>query len=72
VLVKQLKNRYGDPNMYKRFVIGLDASRMKFYDVEQSAQQNISNPSKDDDEDSAPVFDNSKFGKRLKTEGFIF
>lgn len=71
VLVKQLKNRYGDPNMYKRFVVGLDASRMKFYDVEQSAQKNISDSGKPD-EDDAPVFDSSKFGKRLKTEGFIF
>jgi replicative DNA helicase len=71
VLVKQLKNRYGDPNMYKRFVVGLDASRMKFYDVEQSAQKNISDSGKQE-EDDAPMFDNSKFGKRLKTEGFIF
>jgi hypothetical protein len=69
--VKQLKNRYGDPNMYKRFVVGLDASRMKFYDVEQSAQKNISDSGKQE-EDDAPMFDNSKFGKRLKTEGFIF
>ena len=71
VLVKQLKNRYGDPNLYKRFVVGLDASRMKFYDVEQTAQKNISDSGKQE-EDDAPVFDNSKFGKRLKTEGFIF
>jgi replicative DNA helicase len=71
VLVKQLKNRYGDQNIYKRFVVGLDASRMKFYDVEQSAQKNISDSGKQE-EDDAPMFDNSKFGKRLKTEGFIF
>lgn len=71
VLVKQLKNRYGDPNMYKRFVLGLDASRMKFYDVEQSAQQNISGAGKKDDDDDVPAFDKSKFGKRLKTEGII-
>ena len=38
VIVKQLKNRYNDPSMNKRFVIGIDKSKMKLYDVEQSAQ----------------------------------
>jgi len=39
VLVKQLKNRYSDPNKNTRFVIGVDRSKMKFYDVEESAQK---------------------------------
>jgi len=38
IMVKQLKNRYNDPGMHKRFVIGVDRSRMKLYDVEESAQ----------------------------------
>jgi replicative DNA helicase len=38
IMVKQLKNRYGDPNTNKRFVIGVDTSKMKFYDAEESAQ----------------------------------
>ena len=38
MMVKQLKNRYNDPTMNKKFVIGIDRSRMKFFDVEQSAQ----------------------------------
>ena len=38
VQVKQLKNRYNDPSQNKRFVIGIDKSKMKLYDVEQSAQ----------------------------------
>jgi archaellum biogenesis ATPase FlaH len=38
MMVKQLKNRYSDPTYYKRFVIGVDRSKMKLYDVEQSAQ----------------------------------
>ena len=38
IVVKQLKNRYGDPNLHKRFVIGIDRSKMKLYDVEDSAQ----------------------------------
>ena len=41
MLVKQLKNRYNDPTKYKRFVIGVDRSRMKLYDVEESAQTDI-------------------------------
>ena len=41
MLVKQLKNRYNDPIKYKRFVIGIDRSRMKLYDVEESAQKDI-------------------------------
>src|SRR6056300_1466037 len=41
IMVKQLKNRYNDPGLHKRFVIGVDRSKMKLYDVEESAQQDI-------------------------------
>ena len=41
IMVKQLKNRYYDPTLNKRFVIGIDRSKMRLYDVEQTAQQNI-------------------------------
>lgn len=41
IMVKQLKNRYSDPTKYKRFVIGVDKSKMKLYDVEMGAQSNI-------------------------------
>jgi replicative DNA helicase len=41
LMVKQLKNRYNDPNTFKRFVIGIDRGKMKLYDVEQSAQDDI-------------------------------
>ena len=41
IMVKQLKNRYNDPTKYKRFVVGIDRSRMKLFDVEESAQQDI-------------------------------
>jgi len=40
-MVKQLKNRYNDPSKYKRFVVGIDRSKMKLYDVENSAQTDI-------------------------------
>ena len=35
IMVKQLKNRYNDPTMYKRFVIGIDRSKMRLYDCDQ-------------------------------------
>ncbi len=41
IMVKQLKNRYNDPTMNKRFVVGLDRSKMRLYDVEQSAQDGL-------------------------------
>lgn len=41
IMIKQLKNRYSDPNMYKRFVVGVDNSKMRLYDVEQSAQNEV-------------------------------
>ena len=34
--MKQLKNRYNDLNMYKRFVVGIDRAKMRLYDCEQS------------------------------------
>jgi len=42
LMVKQLKNRYNDPTMNKRFVIGVDRAKMKLYDLEQSAQKGLS------------------------------
>ena len=41
IMVKQLKNRYADPTMYKRFSLGIDRGKMRLYDVEQSAQNDI-------------------------------
>lgn len=54
MLVKQLKNRYNDPTMNKRFVIGVDRSRMKLYDCEQQAQEELV--------DNGPVFDSTRAG----------
>lgn len=58
VMVKQLKNRYGDPSKYRKFVLGLDAARMKFYDVEAGAQDDIADSGQSDDDDE-PLFDRS-------------
>jgi len=41
IMVKQLKNRYNDPTLNKRFAIGIDRAKMKLYDIEQSAQKSI-------------------------------
>ena len=41
IMVKQLKNRYNDPTIFKRFVVGIDRAKMRLYDVEQSAQKDI-------------------------------
>jgi replicative DNA helicase len=41
IMVKQLKNRYNDPTVFKRFVVGIDRAKMRLYDVEQSAQKDI-------------------------------
>ena len=60
VLVKQLKNRYGDPNTHKRFVLGIDRSKMRLYDVEQSAQEDLINV-----DDTGPV---NTFGDRERPE----
>ena len=67
IIVKQLKNRYNDLNLYKRFVIGVDRSKMKLYDVEASAQT-LSDSGKNDDDE--PMFDKSNFGRRQKAESF--
>ena len=41
ILVKQLKNRYNDPTVRKRFVVGIDRAKMRLYDCEQTAQEDI-------------------------------
>ena len=68
IIVKQLKNRYSDPNYYKRFVIGVDRSKMKLYDVETSAQVGLSDSGQK--EIDKPIFDKSDFGKRMQTDSF--
>jgi len=57
MVVKQLKNRYNDPTVFKRFVIGVDRSRMKLYDCEQEAQEELIDSAVDD---SVPVFDRGR------------
>ena len=42
IMVKQLKNRYNDPTINKRFVVGIDRAKMKLYDLEKTAQKGLS------------------------------
>ena len=63
LMVKQLKNRYNDPTKYKRFVVGVDRSRMKLYDVEESAQSDIMS-------DMIPDKPINKFGERESNDSF--
>jgi len=60
ILVKQLKNRWGDPNTHKRFVIGIDRAKMRFYNVEGSAQSDLV--------DDTPIMNNTHFGERWDEE----
>ena len=61
LMVKQLKNRYNDPTHHKRFVIGVDRSKMRLFDVDESEQSLT---------DDTPVFDKSQSGERISTEKF--
>ena len=60
IMVKQLKNRFNDPTSNKRFVVGVDRGKMRLYDVEQSAQDELVNDN--------PVMDNAVFGSRRNDE----
>jgi len=66
ILVKQLKNRYNDPTIHKRFVIGIDRAKMRLYDCEQSAQQDILDNEKDEE------YDYEEKKPKKSFEGFKF
>jgi replicative DNA helicase len=76
IMVKQLKNRYADPGNYKRFVIGVDRSKMKLYNVEVGAQSNVAIPaqksttytSKENIGEDVPLFDRSRKVKTIDAE----
>ena len=60
LMIKQLKNRWGDTNAHKRFVVGIDRSKMRLFDAEESAQQGLMNDS--------PVMNNTSVGQRMSSE----
>jgi len=64
ILVKQLKNRYNDPTVYKRFIVGIDRAKMRLYDCEQSAQEDMidKQPERNyDDDKPKKTFEGFKF-----------
>ena len=66
IMVKQLKNRYNDPTVFKRFIVGIDRAKMRLYDCEQTAQDNIMDSGQDEEyvpEEDKPKksFDGFKF-----------
>lgn len=60
LMIKQLKNRWGDIGYYRRFVVGIDRSRMKLYDLEDNAQSDIQNETSSNSGGAA--FDKTSFG----------
>ena len=63
VQVKQLKNRYNDPSQNKKFIIGIDKSKMKLYDVEASAQDLV-----DSGQEDTPALPKPKFNDKFKSK----
>lgn len=65
IMVKQLKNRYAETDKYKRFVLGIDRGKMRLYDCEQSAQQNILDSGQKE-------YESEERSKESKFSGFKF
>ena len=66
IMVKQLKNRYNDPTISKRFVVGIDRAKMRLYDCEQSAQDDILDNGKEEE------YNNEEKKPKKSFDGFKF
>ena len=66
IMVKQLKNRYNDPTVYKRFIVGIDRAKMRLYDCEQSAQDDVLDNGRDEE------YDYEERKPKKSFEGFKF
>ena len=66
IMVKQLKNRYNDPTISKRFVVGIDRAKMRLYDCEQTAQDDILDSGRDEE------YTNEEPKPKKSFEGFKF
>ncbi len=66
IMVKQLKNRYNDPTIFKRFVVGIDRAKMRLYDCEQSAQDDILDSGQEEE------YNNEETKPKKSFEGFKF
>jgi hypothetical protein len=63
LMVKQLKNRYNDPTLHKRFMVGIDRAKMRLYDLEPSAQTGLADIGKIEEEP-----EQSNFNKIFNTK----
>ena len=80
IAIKQLKNRYNDPSMNKRFVVGIDRAKMRLYDIDISEQHSLADANQtvdkttgeivDKDDFDTPAFDKSSFGSSQNFDGF--
>ena len=68
ILVKQLKNRYNDPTLNRKFVVGIDRAKMRLFDVSQTAQDELVDTGQI--EDDTPSFDIATGGK-FKKQDFV-
>jgi hypothetical protein len=66
IMVKQLKNRYNDPTINKRFIVGIDRAKMRLYDCEQKAQDDILDSGQEEE------YTNNDESKQSKFAGFKF
>ena len=66
IMVKQLKNRYNDPTMNKRFIVGVDRAKMRLYDCEQRAQDDILDSGQEEE------YNNEESKPKKSFEGFKF
>jgi KaiC/GvpD/RAD55 family RecA-like ATPase len=62
IMIKQLKNRWGDLGYYRRFVVGIDRSKMKLFNLEDRAQTGVQSEVVNNDD--KPMFDKSSFGQQ--------
>ena len=64
IMVKQLKNRYNDPTLNRKFVVGIDRAKMRLFDVSQAAQNELVDNGQEEDTPSFDVATGGKFKKR--------
>ena len=69
MMVKQLKNRYSDPNYIKKFILSIDKTKMRLSDAEDKEQDIVDGPVMDSTDFGKKDKDRSKFDKK-KLEGF--
>ena len=75
ILVKQLKNRYSDPTINKKFLVGIDRAKMKLLDLGDESQSDLVDTGKVEEDDDTPAFDKAtkgKMKKNVKDAGFKF